>query len=256
MGFIKEKYSNNRAGLVVSFQGEENTENYAATDSVEEAMQYFHLYLKDDQLYTESDDTIALEKVGIAVEEANELRVLMDEYAASLTNEEALEKMVLFANWSGNAVSYKAEQRIRFNGRLYIVLQDHVSQPSWEPNVANSLFAMILTDEENGIVLDWVQPDSTNGYSVDDMVLHNGMCYKSLIDNNVWEPGVTGSESMWKQVNADGSDIVVGEIDEYSVGIVYNIGDRVMFEGTTYESVIDNNSWSPVDYPAGWTVVQ
>ena len=32
-------------------------------------------------------------------------------------------------------------------------------------------------------------------------------------------------------------------------------GDKVIFNGTTYESVIDNNVWSPADYPAGWEVV-
>jgi len=32
----------------------------------------------------------------------------------------------------------------------------------------------------------------------------------------------------------------------------YQIGDRVLFEGKTYESVIDANVWSPTGYAAGW----
>lgn len=32
----------------------------------------------------------------------------------------------------------------------------------------------------------------------------------------------------------------------------YQIGDRVSFEGSDYESVIDANVWSPTAYPAGW----
>ena len=35
----------------------------------------------------------------------------------------------------------------------------------------------------------------------------------------------------------------------------YMTGDRVRFEGQIYESVIDNNIWSPVAYPAGWTLI-
>lgn len=35
----------------------------------------------------------------------------------------------------------------------------------------------------------------------------------------------------------------------------YQIGDRVTFEGNIYESVIDNNVWSPTAYPAGWTLI-
>lgn len=32
----------------------------------------------------------------------------------------------------------------------------------------------------------------------------------------------------------------------------YNIGDKVTFEGVHYVSLIDNNTWSPADYPQGW----
>ena len=35
----------------------------------------------------------------------------------------------------------------------------------------------------------------------------------------------------------------------------YSIGDKVMFEGKVYESVIDANTWSPTGYPAGWQEV-
>lgn len=36
----------------------------------------------------------------------------------------------------------------------------------------------------------------------------------------------------------------------------YNKGDVVSYNGTLYESLIDGNVWSPVDYPAGWGVVK
>ena len=35
----------------------------------------------------------------------------------------------------------------------------------------------------------------------------------------------------------------------------YNIGDKVMFAGKVYESLINANSWSPTVYPAGWKLV-
>ncbi len=34
--------------------------------------------------------------------------------------------------------------------------------------------------------------------------------------------------------------------------ILYKVGDRITFNGNAYESLINNNSWSPQDYPAGW----
>lgn len=38
----------------------------------------------------------------------------------------------------------------------------------------------------------------------------------------------------------------------------YMTGDKVYFptaEDDIYESLIDNNVWSPVDYPAGWSKI-
>ena len=35
----------------------------------------------------------------------------------------------------------------------------------------------------------------------------------------------------------------------------YNVGDKVIYEGDVYESIIDGNTWSPVDYPQGWEEV-
>lgn len=34
----------------------------------------------------------------------------------------------------------------------------------------------------------------------------------------------------------------------------YNIGDIVDYNGTLYKSLIDGNTWSPDEYPAGWEV--
>ena len=35
----------------------------------------------------------------------------------------------------------------------------------------------------------------------------------------------------------------------------YNIGDKVLFGGKVYECLIDDNVWSPSDYPQGWVAV-
>jgi len=36
----------------------------------------------------------------------------------------------------------------------------------------------------------------------------------------------------------------------------YQTGDKVLFEGSVYESLIDANVWSPTAYPAGWQLVE
>lgn len=126
---------------------------------------------------------------------AKALRAQIESNAAVMPDEEAVQFVELFPNWSPNDVSYTADTRVRYNGVLYRVLQDHVSQEEWTPTAAASLFAKVLIPDEN-VIPEWEQPDSTNPYMVGDTVTHNGKTWTSDVDNNVWEPGVYG----WTEV--------------------------------------------------------
>ena len=75
----------------------------------------------------------------------------------------------------------------------------HEKQFTWTPPDAPSLFAKVLIVDPT-VIPEWEQPDSTNGYAAGDKVTHNGVTYESLVDNNVWEPGVTGTELIWQEV--------------------------------------------------------
>lgn len=119
--------------------------------------------------------------------------------AETFTDEQALKVPTLYENWNGEGLSYCAGKRLRFNGVLYKVLSDHTSQPDWTPEAAPSLFAKVLVEDPNAIV-EWEQPGSTNGYMTGNKVTHNGVTYESLVDNNVWEPGAAGTETLWKVV--------------------------------------------------------
>lgn len=200
MGFIREVYSDNRAGLVVAFGRGETSENYFAGDSVEEAMKHFNLYLKGYEMYVKTEDEKAIEKLGIKTEDAAEFRSTVNEIIGTLTDEQALAAPVLFPVWQAE-VEYKTGDRVRYEGKLYKVIQDHNSQIGWEPIVATSLFASLLTDEETGEILEWVQPDSTNAYSIGDKVLFKGATYESLIDNNVWSP--EDYPAGWNEITTD-----------------------------------------------------
>lgn len=116
----------------------------------------------------------------------------------SATDEQALNSIALYPKWKAD-VNYTVGQRVLYNSVLYKVLQAHTSQTDWTPDVSHSLFAQILIPDEN-VIPEWVQPDSTNPYMKGDKVTHNGITYESLIDNNVWEPGVIGTESLWAVV--------------------------------------------------------
>ena len=298
MGFIKEVYSDNRAGLVVAFGRGETSPSYFNGDSVEEAMKHFNMYLKGTEMYIKTEDEQAINELGIKAEDAVEFRNTIDEIIITLSDEQAIAAPVLFPIWQAD-VNYKVGDRIRYEGKLYKAIQEHTSQIGWEPIVAASLFAALLIDEENNSILAWAQPDSTNSYMMNDKVIHNEKFWISTSDNNVWEPETVGAPwveyiATWEngvsyamnQKVAYGDttyiylienntaepienefwmvyvepEIEIPEVEENEIsewtqpeaGEAYMMGDKVMFEEKIYESLIDNNVWSPAGYPAGW----
>ena len=260
MGFIKEQYSNNYGGLTVSFQGNENTENYFAGDSVQDALEYFNMYLKDNQIYIRTNEELSLAEVGIStIAEAEQLREELNEITSSLTDEEAVERPILFPKWQVG-ISYTVNTRVRYGGRIFKVLQAHTSQEDWTPSRAPSLFAEILTSE-SGEPQEWVQPSSTNPYLTGDKVIYNGQIYESLIDNNVWSPDdyPSGWQLLTPSEEPEQEPEPTPTIPEWSqpdASNAYSIGDQVMYNGSIYQSTINNNVWSPEAYPAGWQLIE
>lgn len=124
------------------------------------------------------------------IDRARELRGMIEQMSGTLDDSTALESPELFPAWREDTV-YEAGQRIRYNGTLYKVLQDHTSQAYWMPDTTPSLFAKVLIPDLE-IIPEWEQPDSTNPYAKGDKVTHNGKTWVSDIDGNVWEPGVYG----------------------------------------------------------------
>lgn len=136
--------------------------------------------------------------MGKYLEAAQKIRAVMDTAAGMLTDEQALQVTALYPLWDA-AKTYAAGDRVRYAGNLYRCLQAHTAQETWNPVDAPSLWAKVLTSE-TGEILPWEQPDSTNPYMTGDKVTHNGKTWESTVDNNVWEPGAVGTESLWKEV--------------------------------------------------------
>ena len=115
-----------------------------------------------------------------------------------IDDEMALESVPLYPAWA-NEKEYTLNERVKYNDVLYRCITAHTSQETWTPDAAPSLWAKVLIEDANTIP-EWEQPDSTNPYMTGDKVSHNGINYESLVDNNIWEPGVVGTESLWKVI--------------------------------------------------------
>ena len=89
-------------------------------------------------------------------------------------------------------------------------------------------------------------------YEKDDRVRYENVLYRCLQSHNSqesWTP--TATASLWAKVLIPDEN-VIPEWEQPGSTNGYQTGDKVMFEGKTYESLINNNIWSPAAYPAGW----
>lgn len=144
----------------------------------------------------------AIESMMLILNGSSEVSTLQKEYQAeldSVTNDVALYMVDMFPLWSGAGVKYEEGKRVQYNGVLYEVVKEHVSQENWKPDVTPSEYAKVISSI-SGEIPEWEQPLPTNAYKLGDRVKHNGRYYESTYDGaNVWEPGVVGEE-YWKDI--------------------------------------------------------
>ena len=97
-------------------------------------------------------------------------------------------------------------------------------------------------------------------YVVGDRVLYLGVLYKVLqahTSQDGWQPDVAPSLFAKNLIVKDeqGEQVDIPEWEQPDSTNPYMTGDKVRFEGKVYRSLIDNNVWSPSDYPQGWEEV-
>lgn len=126
------------------------------------------------------------------VQAAEQLRRVLQMFAASLTDEQAMEVVAVYDPWQvGKAYTVGQFLTYGVNGvgdpQLYKVIQDHTSQSDWTPDTASSLFVAIGLDDAGYPV--WSQPTGAHdAYNIGDIVNYNGTLYQSTINGNVYSP--------------------------------------------------------------------
>lgn len=112
---------------------------------------------------------------------------------ANLSNEEALSVMYIYPEWKPK-LRYKVDEIVLWDNNLWRCKKEHDSQDGWEPSSATASLWEVVTPDG---AVPW-QPSTT--YSKGSQVTHNGKTWESLVDNNIWEPGAVGTETVWKEV--------------------------------------------------------
>lgn len=124
-----------------------------------------------------------------------------------------------------------------------------------QKNLALTFFAETLSDAQALQVPMLFDEFDGNGvaYEVGKRVLYNDILYKVIQAHTSqadWTPAT--APSLFAKVINETIDGSIPEFEQPSSTNPYMKGDRVIFNGKVYESLIDNNVYSPEAYPAGW----
>ncbi len=138
-----------------------------------------------------------------------------------------------------------------YKGDVIKCRQTH-NRTIYEPKDTPALFSFF---RDNSTQLEWIAGEQVEaGW----MRIYDGVKYEVVQAHQTqsdWTPVATLSV-LWK-LYSEVSDIPVF-VHPTGAHDVYMKGDKVHFPTITdpvYESLIDNNSWSPTEYPAGWKIL-
>ena len=125
-------------------------------------------------------------------------------------------------------------------------------------NLALTFFAETLSDAQALQVPMLFDDFDGNGvaYEVGKRIMFEGVLYKVIQAHTSqadWTP--VAAPSLFAKVINETMDGSIPEFEQPDSTNPYMKGDKVIFNGKVYESLIDNNVYSPEAYPAGWKEV-
>lgn len=130
---------------------------------------------------------------------AEQQRKALQMFAASLTDEQAMEVATIYDPWVVGK-NYKGGEYLTYgvnavgDPQLYKVVQAHTSQADWTPDKTPALYTAIGLDDSGYPV--WSQPTGAHDtYNTGDVVNKDGILYESTIDGNTTVPGT--DERYW-----------------------------------------------------------
>ena len=151
-----------------------------------------------EKLAKEFNPAYAFKEIEKKIEEQEKAqKAILETIILSKDLNEAQKKNILdqYEDWE-IGVGYKAGQKVKYNGKVFEVVQSHTSQGDWTPENAPALFKEYLNTEikhEDGstteVVSEFKQPlGAHDAYKQGDKVSFNGQIYQSKNDGNVHSP--------------------------------------------------------------------
>ena len=120
--------------------------------------------------------------------------------------------------------------------------------------IARTINSIAIEDETALRMVEYYPAPEAASYAAGDRIQYNGKLYKCLQAHTAqadWNP--VGAPSLWAEVLAGQDGTEIGEWVQPDSTNPYMRGDKVSYNGKTYESEVDNNVWAPGAY--GWVEI-
>lgn len=129
----------------------------------------------------------------LEIEDQASIQAALDNKMADATNTSTGEGLPWVANYPHwvVGVAYVLGDVVQYEKQAYEVIQAHTSSAEWPPSITPALFTVYVPPEAGP--QPWVQPTGAHdAYQLGDQVTHVGSTWESDVNDNVWEPGVSG----------------------------------------------------------------
>ena len=194
------------------------------------------------------------------VEEKDGIRILYPNYGYWLKNIETgdIHTGKIYLGINASPDNYEEVRDETVNDSLFDAIID-VQNKEASLNKIGKIVANNVTDDAVALTIQEFYDIWEVGvtYEVGRYLQYKGVLYKVLqphTSQETWTPDV--ASSVYAKVLIDPSGESIPEWEQPDSTNAYMTGDKVRFEGVVYESTMDNNIWSPADYPAAWKVVE
>lgn len=192
--------------------------------------------------------------------ERNGLRILIPTYGYILRHKESGNMYTgkIYLGINSSVDEYEEIKDVAIDERLVLKLEE-VDAKEESLNKIGKIVANQVTDDVVALSIQEFYDIWVVGalYSVGRYITHKDILYKVLTEHTSqadWTPDV--SPSLFAKVLIDPTGETIPEWVQPDSTNAYMIGDKVIYEGKVYESVINNNIWSPAAYPAGWKLIE
>ena len=191
--------------------------------------------------------------------ERNGLRILIPTYGYILRHKESGNMYTgkIYLGVNSLVDEYEEIRDDAIDERLVLKLEE-VDAKEESLNKIGKIVANQVTDDKVALTIQEFYDIWTIGtlYKVGQYITYKDILYKVLTEHTSqenWTPDISPSLFANILTSLDGTPQEWVQPDSTNA---YMIGDKVIYEGVIYESVIDNNIWSPIAYPQGWKVVE